>query len=199
MAKPTKFNRSEVIHKAMLLYWQKGFHATSMRCLQDAIDMRPGSIYAEFGSKEGLFKAAIEHYSEQGMTRLDELVKQSSSPIQGLKAFILQSVEPCGTDNPNAMCMLAKTVSELTEDNDELLQLARYSLKANEAKLAEVIAKAQSIGEVNPELSPMRLAQHLKIQIMGIKTYIHATACSQAQTRALIEELFSGPLFKHQQ
>ncbi|EDL55950.1 transcriptional regulator, TetR family protein [Vibrio mediterranei AK1] len=196
MAKPAKFNRSEVIHKAMLLYWEKGFHATSMRCLQDAIDMRPGSIYAEFGSKEGLFKAAIEHYSTQGQARLDDLVKQFSSPLQGLKAFILQSVQPCSVDNPNAMCMLAKTVAELTEENEELLELARYSLRKNEAKFAEIIAEAQSLGEVNQELSPMRLAQHLQIQIMGIKTYIHATDCSQAQTRVLVEELFSGYMFR---
>ncbi|NOH29789.1 TetR/AcrR family transcriptional regulator [Vibrio mediterranei] len=196
MAKPAKFNRSEVIHKAMLLYWEKGFHATSMRCLQDAIDMRPGSIYAEFGSKEGLFKAAIEHYSTQGQARLDDLVKQFSSPIQGLKVFILQSVQPCSVDNPNAMCMLAKTVAELTEENEELLELARYSLRKNEAKFAEIIAEAQSLGEVNQELSPMRLAQRLQIQIMGIKTYIHATDCSQAQTRALVEELFSGNMFR---
>ncbi|MFA0500949.1 TetR/AcrR family transcriptional regulator, partial [Vibrio sp. 10N.222.46.A1] len=56
MAKTAKFDRQDVVDKATNLYWEKGFHATSMRNLQDVIDMRPGSIYAAFGSKEGLFK-----------------------------------------------------------------------------------------------------------------------------------------------
>ena len=59
MSTKAKFDRDEVIEKAKNLYWQKGYHATSMRNLQDVIDMRPGSIYAAFGSKDNLFKEVI--------------------------------------------------------------------------------------------------------------------------------------------
>ena len=66
MSKSAKFNREDIIQKAANLYWEKGFHATSMRNLQEVIDMRPGSIYASFGSKEGLFKEALQHYASHG-------------------------------------------------------------------------------------------------------------------------------------
>ena len=46
-----KLDRDEVIEKVKDLYWEKGYHATSMRNLQDVVDMRPGSIYAAFGSR----------------------------------------------------------------------------------------------------------------------------------------------------
>lgn len=59
MSKQAKFDRDDVIEKAKNLYWEKGYHATSMRNLQDVVDMRPGSIYAAFGSKDNLFKEAL--------------------------------------------------------------------------------------------------------------------------------------------
>ncbi|WOD06891.1 hypothetical protein [Marinomonas sp. GJ51-6] len=41
MSKKAKFDRQQVIENATNLYWEKGYHATSMRNLQDAIDLRP--------------------------------------------------------------------------------------------------------------------------------------------------------------
>ncbi len=73
MAKPAKFDRQKVIDKATNLYWKKGFHATSMRNLQTEIDMRPGSIYAAFGSKDGLFKEALRNYADIALTQLEKL------------------------------------------------------------------------------------------------------------------------------
>lgn len=58
-----KHDRQDAIQKATDLFWEKGFHATSMRNIQQAMDMRPGSIYASFGSKEGLFQESLQHYA----------------------------------------------------------------------------------------------------------------------------------------
>ena len=45
--------------------WNKGFHATSTSVLQDAINMRPGSICSAFGSKEGLYSESLKNYALQ--------------------------------------------------------------------------------------------------------------------------------------
>ena len=46
----------------MLAFWRKGFAATSMNDLCDAMDVRSPSLYAAFGSKEALYREAIQHY-----------------------------------------------------------------------------------------------------------------------------------------
>ena len=46
----------------MVLFWRKGFAATSMNDLCDAMNVRSPSLYAAFGSKEALYLEAIEHY-----------------------------------------------------------------------------------------------------------------------------------------
>ncbi|MEP3563102.1 MAG: helix-turn-helix domain-containing protein, partial [Marinobacter sp.] len=59
MANKVKFERENVVRVASELFWKKGFHATSTRDLQDAVNMRPGSIYSAFGSKEGLYSESL--------------------------------------------------------------------------------------------------------------------------------------------
>ncbi|MDC9612019.1 TetR/AcrR family transcriptional regulator, partial [Pseudoalteromonas sp. GABNS16H] len=38
----------------MNLFWERGYAGASMKQIEQALDMRPGSIYATFGSKDGL-------------------------------------------------------------------------------------------------------------------------------------------------
>lgn len=171
MGKNASFDRSEVLDKAVNLYWEKGFHATSMRTLQDVIDMRPGSIYATFGSKEGLFKEVLECYIQKGIRRLVSIRQQSSSPISGLKAFVYQSIIEARSGQPNGMCMLVKTVSELTDDNEELLETAKHALKTMENEFEKLLIEAQEIGELDSSKDTVQLARHIQIQMSGIKMY----------------------------
>jgi AcrR family transcriptional regulator len=190
MNKNAKFNRDQAIEKATNLYWEKGFHGTSMRNLQEVIDMRPGSIYATFGSKEGLFKASLDYYTAQGINRLTTCLHNTTSPMAGLKLFIQQLV--CRTDcrQPSGMCMLAKTVAELTEEQGELLQAAKNALKRMEKEFEKVIQAAQDASELSTDKDPAILARHVQIQIAGLRTYarIHD---GEAPLEQMIDDIFT--------
>src|SRR5580700_5386218 len=62
IGRPREFDREAALQAAMLLFWRKGFAATSMNDLCDAMDIRSPSLYAAFGSKETLYLEAIQHY-----------------------------------------------------------------------------------------------------------------------------------------
>lgn len=130
------------IEKATELYWEKGFHATSMRALQEKIDMRPGSIYAAFGSKEGLFKRVLEHYAAQSLALLATYRQQHDSPLQAIKSFVYFAVVEKSQTAPNEMCLLVKSISELTEDNNaDLLATAKQSLAHIEQAMADFLSR----------------------------------------------------------
>ena len=67
MPRATLHNRQDSLERALHLFWQKGFHATSLKDLERTLDMRPGSIYAAFGSKDALFQEALERYARLGL------------------------------------------------------------------------------------------------------------------------------------
>jgi AcrR family transcriptional regulator len=178
-----------LIGKATNLYWQKGFHATSMRNLQNVIDMRPGSIYAAFGSKEGLFKETLQNYTQQAMAHLAKLKMSNGSPLKGLKQFIEVAVIDSQTSSPSGMCMLTKTISELTEENAELLTEAKDLLNEIERHFLNTFIEAQVACEIDKNKDATLLARHLLIQIMGLRSYARINNNPQVVAK-MIDDLF---------
>jgi AcrR family transcriptional regulator len=195
MSKQAKFDRDEVIEKAKNLYWQKGYHATSMRNLQDVVDMRPGSIYAAFGSKDNLFKEALKRYAEESSEQLALCMKDSPTVLVGLKQFIRNATIFNKDRMPSGMCMIVKTVSELTHsDSSELLASAMKILANIETEFIELFQQAIDLGEINADKDPVSLARYLQVQIIGLRTYSQINHDADALER-LIDELFEK-LFK---
>ena len=136
--------------------------------------MRPGSIYAAFGSKEELFKQALSHYTQMGISKLEQFKSQNDSPLAALKAFVKHLVLQSQKGAPDGMCMLAKSVAELTEANQDLLDEARHSLRLMERQFELVLQQAQQQGELSADKDTHRLASHVQIQIAGLRTYAKA-------------------------
>jgi pimeloyl-ACP methyl ester carboxylesterase len=61
---PREFDRDVALQEAMLVFWRKGFLATSMNDLCDAMGIRSPSLHATFGSKEALYIEAVGHYAK---------------------------------------------------------------------------------------------------------------------------------------
>nr|VVV03749.1 HTH-type transcriptional repressor ComR [Aliivibrio wodanis] len=190
MAKNSKFDRVQVVDKAVDLYWEKGFHATSMRNLQEVIDMRPGSIYATFGSKEGLFKESLQRYTQLGILHLQQCCNEKQSPLLGLKSFIHQIVVEKRSSSPSGMCMLVKTITELTNENEELLAEAKRSLKIMETEFEKVLKQAQVIGEIEQGKDTKQLAQFVQVQIAGLRTYAR-TVDSDLPLQKMLDNMFT--------
>lgn len=172
MSAQAKFNRDDVIEKAKNLYWEKGYHATSMRNLQDVVDMRPGSIYAAFGNKDNLFKEALNRYAEEGAANLANSIAQEETVIAGLKRFI-HSVTVCSKGTaPSGMCMVVKTIGELTQnDSPDLLNHATSILERVESSFVKTFQQAIDNGEISSNKDPAELARYFQIQVMGLRTY----------------------------
>ena len=62
--RPREFDRTDALNKAMKLFWQKGYTATSMSDLYEAMGIKSPSLYAAFGSKEDLYDEVLQHYEQ---------------------------------------------------------------------------------------------------------------------------------------
>lgn len=185
-----KYDRQDVIEKATHLFWEKGYHATSMRNLQEVIDLRPGSIYAGFGCKDGLFKETLRYYAGQGKLLLEACVENTSTPVEALELF-LRNVVLGNSDAPNSMCMLVKSISELTEnDNPELLDESKQLLRGIEGEFVALLTQAVERGELDPSKDPKRLARFLQMQLMGLRAYAQANK-GNVSVEELLEDVFS--------
>ncbi|RUO41091.1 TetR family transcriptional regulator [Pseudidiomarina aestuarii] len=179
MPRPAKFIRTEAIASALQVFWQRGYHATSLKDLETALSMRPGSIYAAFGSKEGLFDEVLSHYAERSLTSLREKLLNRPSAMQGLREY-LYSLANLGEREPaERACMLVKTLLELATTEPQLSARADAYLASMENLFCEVFMAAMQQNELEKGADPRFLAQQLQVAIFGLRIF------SQRQTSPL--------------
>ena len=162
-----------------------------MRNIQQAMDMRPGSIYASFGGKEALFKKALHAYTANSQASLHASVAAAGSPLAGLKQFVIDAVIGGAESSSSGLCMLVKTISELTDEHADLLAEARRLLSVLEDDFAAVLQRAKEAGELSESSDCTRLARYLQMQLMGLRAYARTNAGGDDQLRALIDDTFA--------
>lgn len=175
MANISKFDRQEVLEKAKNLFWEKGYLGTSTRELQNAIDMRPGSIYAAFGSKSELFITVLNHYAQVLGEKMSAQVFGQADVLNAFKTQIHDLVLSPHKSRPSEMCMLVKTLSELDESHVEILRLARSLLAGVETMFAEILRQAKTQNTLPPDLDVNGAAKTLQVNIIGWRCYLKAT------------------------
>ncbi|WFB37090.1 TetR/AcrR family transcriptional regulator [Kiritimatiellota bacterium B12222] len=163
MAK-AQFNREEVIDKAILLFWQHGYSASSMQQVVQATGLKPGSIYLAFGNKEGLFREALERYAQTSITRTRQVLENAPNVLKGICQIFEDNIAQSTQDN-YCSCFLLKTRLELAAEGNELHKLASEKLA-----LMEALFRSSLETEFNPELSQRR-ATSIMLHIFGIRVY----------------------------
>jgi TetR/AcrR family transcriptional repressor of nem operon len=173
MVNKVKFERENVIRVASQLFWDKGFHATSTRNLQDAINMRPGSIYSAFGSKEGLYSESLKNYTSQMKSQIEGFLSTSDSILGGLRAFVENIVIETKESSPSAICMLVKANSEFADKNSRLYGLSLDLAADFEGYLTALFEQAIEHDELNDKLSAIEYARFFQVQFAGLRCYIN--------------------------
>lgn len=188
MARQARHDRQEVLEKALALFWAKGYHATSLKDLEAALDMRPGSIYAAFGSKEALFAEALRLYAQSSKAQFQDMMARGPTPLAALAGHVRSLGCPEARQAPSRACMLVKTLLETPDDDPGLRAETEDLMRRMEAAFAEVYRDAQLVGQLPAGADPERLASRLQAEIFGLRAYAQRTD-SQARVAQLAEDI----------
>jgi AcrR family transcriptional regulator len=82
--RPRSFDRDLALRQAMITFWERGYEATSMTDLITAMGIASASIYAGFGSKEQLFREAVELYGATEGAEPLRLLETSATAREGV-------------------------------------------------------------------------------------------------------------------
>src|SRR4051812_23723464 len=77
--RPRAFNIDEAIERAMHVFWKKGYEGASMSELTESMGINAPSLYAAFGSKEGLFRKVLACYGEGPAAYVTESLNASTA------------------------------------------------------------------------------------------------------------------------
>lgn len=92
LGRPKTYDRTEILARATALFWLHGYEGLSTARLAQELGLNRGTLYTEFGTKEALYAACLEHYLAAEVPRF---VGELLDPEGGLEA-IAQVLERFG-------------------------------------------------------------------------------------------------------
>ena len=110
MNRPKKYIRDEVLEKATLLFWRKGFEATSMSEMETKTGIKKFSLYNEFGNKNMLFLACIDHFIIN-YCQLEDILSKKPLGLTNIEAFFKYKISTYCSDN-NRGCLIFNSFVE---------------------------------------------------------------------------------------
>ncbi len=148
MARPREIDIDVATGQAMELFWRKGFVATSMSDIYAATGLKPGNLYATFGDKDGLFRAAFEAYTKHFQSTLPHDV----DGLSAIRAWLDTQVHLAVGDPDRKGCLIINTNLEREAHSPETQRLAAERLDDIRAFFARQVEIAESRGQLSADL-----------------------------------------------
>jgi len=167
--RPRTFDTDTALDNAMIVFRQKGFHASSVADLSEAMNLTAGSIYKAFKDKRTLFlrvferyisvrgadlRARLQHYPT-GRARIAELLQfylDSAREIEGRRG-----------------CLVVGSTVELQSLDEELSELVRQAVLRNRNFLIALVREGQEDGSVSAALDAETAAGLLLCVAFGMR------------------------------
>lgn len=173
--RPQIWDETIVLGAAMGAFRKNGFGQTTMRDLEDATGLHPGSIYKAYGSKEGLFVAALSAYNERVVAaRIKTHLADADDPIEGIRSYFQSTFKKRG--GPEAGCLVTNTAVEGFCLETAAQKEVWKGLALIEEGLATALRRAQSLGQLSSTAPIPTLATRLLATYQGLLVLVRAGA-----------------------
>jgi len=117
MARHREFDKERALAKAMEVFWLKGYEATSVSDLLEAMEIHRGSMYDTFGDKHSLYLEALEHYRETNYRNILHLFEQIKSPYDAIERLVYSMIESNNSRDRQRGCFINNAMVECATDS----------------------------------------------------------------------------------
>lgn len=184
--RPKQFDRGTALSKALNLFWRHGYEATSLADLVEATGAKAPTLYAEFGNKEGLFRAAVEHYLATFYEKSFCLLSRPDlSAIQAIEQYLRTTAEMfTDCDTPNG-CFMISASSGMSSSSQDISEMLRNRHLAQERTLFDFFEKKKLTDEVPQATDSTLLAKYLACTIQGMSVQARDGATTEQLNRLI--------------
>lgn len=180
--RPRTFDRDMVLDKAVRMFWQRGYEATSVRNLTDELGIGAPSLYNAFGGKQRLFAEAVRVYDTEYAGFIDAAVAEE--PTARDMAARIFAEAPARYTRPGlpAGCLVASGDAGST---DETVRTALRRIRQSKVTaLAGKINADITAGTLPAGTDAQALARYTMAMLTGI-----AQAARDAVPRSQLEQM----------
>ncbi|WP_141580028.1 TetR/AcrR family transcriptional regulator [Actinomadura sp. WMMA1423] len=167
--RPRAFDRDAALTAATRLFWERGYEATSVGELTEAMGIRPGSLYAAFGDKKSLFKEVVQSYGRSPVGAFMGIALDEEPTAYGAFARILREAAVIYTDASHpAGCLTISAATNVTPQDAEVAAFLRDLRNTNLEGFRTRLQAAQRAGELAATADPGTVAAYFAAVIQGM-------------------------------
>jgi AcrR family transcriptional regulator len=167
--RPRGFDRKEALHAAMDVFWSAGYEGATLTDLQKAMGgITAPSFYAAFGSKEKLFREAVELYSSTLGTPMMRALEEQPGARRAIEALLHAAVAAFRKPGKPRGCMLLLGAMNSAPANQNVRQYLRGLRARREKAIERRLRRGLAAGELRPGADPRALASFYSTVIDGL-------------------------------
>ncbi len=165
--RPRTFCMDEALDVALKVFWRKGYEGTSLDDLTEAMGISRPSLYCAFGSKEQLFRTALDRYMGGAGALYCDAVSQPTARavaerfLRGMADSLTDPEHPPG-------CLAVQGALSCGEAADPIRRELNARRAAAEATLRDRFERARAEGDLSPDDEPADLARYLATVTQGM-------------------------------
>lgn len=172
--RPRAFIEQDVLDAAMLVFWRHGYEASSIARLRAATGLSSASLYGAFGSKEGLFERAVEHYAA-GPGRVSELVGDPRrDPLEALSSMLHGTIDMQSDAAHPGGCLVTLSATLGADGDDDIAARSVVAERRAEdrARIEACLRRGLTAGVTRADLDPGVEAMLVHSFVLGLSTQL---------------------------
>lgn len=169
MTRQKTFRCDDVVDRAIDVFMAKGYEGSTVSDLVGATGLHPGSLYNAFGSKQGLYRAALKRFDD--ISPFNQLLSMADTapPRESIKRILECVADPNIAGNGVAGCLITYAAAEVGSSEPEITDSLHQSFQRMEDRLCRYIERGQECGDFASTRDSRELAQFLLSIIQGIQ------------------------------
>lgn len=192
--RPRAFDREQALGIALDLFWRQGFDGTSIQQLTSAMGISPPSLYAAFGSKDGLYREAIQLYLTRHTNFVTHFFDEKISARDAIERALLAAAKQfCDTRHAPG-CMISMAGLQTSPENERLAaEITGLRLAAKQVVHTRLEAARKS-GELPAKTDTASLAEFFAMVSQGMSVQARDGAEETALKRMVKLAMKAWPL-----
>jgi AcrR family transcriptional regulator len=166
--RPRAFDRHTAIQQAMKLFWDRGYEGTTFDDLIGAMRISPSSFYHEFGSKELLYREAVDYYVKAYLSFFPRILSTHRDTRVAFEALIEEAAAFLANDASPAGCMISLAGTQISPHLRSVADFAKGVRKAWNEALVNRLKQGVSDGALPPETNIKELAAYFGAVFRGM-------------------------------
>lgn len=155
-----------VLQRALDVFWEHGFAATTIPEISQATGLLPGSLYAAFDDKDKMFRLALERYARWLVAQLPSNLKG----LDGIKAALDTIVRLTVEDPKRRGCPMLNAIPDADALSPQTRQLLNGGHEWMRSYFRDRLLEAQQQSGAAPDLQQLEallFAAAVSVRVLG--------------------------------